>query len=339
MKGIRAAWAGMGKSPRRLALAAVVTVVGLSVGVGFAIVMSGIRQPSAMGASPSAVAPDASPSEAASPSPSQPGPTATPFTAAPPSPTNEAQPAPTMAAIPLDTVVATTVEALSVRRSPGAAGERIGLLELGTTAFVMAGPTLEGGVPWYRISGMGLPYASGCPTTPPDQPISCPAFQGWVAGANEVGDPWLQLAEVPACPEPTVTSISEWGYTWRLVCWADSDITFDAWWPEIPDDAGLGGICPESEQPWGFLYCQHINYNGLAASPEEGFVARISPSIDPASGIVMPARGQWIRVTGRFDHPTAAECAEVNGPDLFAYSETFGCRLQFVPSAIEALGL
>ena len=91
-----------------------------------------------------------------------------------PSMTQTANPEPTAqptasseAAIRPDTVVATTVDGLSVRRSPGPQGQRIGFLELGTVAFVLAGPTDVDGVPWYAVSGMGLPYASGCMTTPP----------------------------------------------------------------------------------------------------------------------------------------------------------------------------
>ena len=57
------------------------------------------------------------------------------------SPTSPEPPDAESGAIPLDTVVATTVEALSVRRSPGADGERIGFLALGTVGFVLGGPT------------------------------------------------------------------------------------------------------------------------------------------------------------------------------------------------------
>lgn len=243
------------------------------------------------------------------------------------------------AAIAADTVVVTTVENLSVRREPGTGSERYGLLPLGTVAFVLAGPEQIGDIPWYRIAGMGLPYASGCPTTPPDQPISCPAFQGWVAGANDAGDSWLTPTEPEPCPEPTLTAMSEMGFTWRLVCWADVPITFEAWWPEIPEDAGLGGFCPAADEPGGFLYCQNINYNGLAASPDEGFVDRLALSIDPASGVEMPERGQWVRVTGEFGHPAARACADLADAEWEdSHGAVFACRRQFVPTSVEPLG-
>jgi hypothetical protein len=119
---------------------------------------------------------------------------------------------------------------------------------------------------------------------------------------------------------------------------ADESLTFDAWWPEIPAGAGLGGVCPEEDEPAGFLFCQHINYNGLAASPEEGFVGRLYLSIDPASGVEMPQRGQWIRVTGRFDHPRAPDCAGLAPSDQDPIAAEFLCRLQFAPSEVVALG-
>jgi hypothetical protein len=246
---------------------------------------------------------------------------------------------PAEAAIPLDTVVATTAEGLTVRRTPGTGGERIGFLSLGTVAYVLEGPTEVDGLPWYRITGLGLPYASGCITTPPDQPIECPAFHGWAAGASAAGDPWLAPADPGDCPEPTIESISESGFTWRLICWADDPITFEAWWPEIPDDAGLGGVCPQEGEPGGFLYCQHINYNGLSASPDEGFfVNRLALSIDPTSGVTIPERGQWIRVTGQFDHPSADACADLATDDEDPDGAVFACRLQFVPTGVEPLG-
>ena len=272
-------------------------------------------------------------------------PSATAPTEATPSTTQSARPEATAqpsaspeAAIRPDAVVATIVEDLSVRRSPGTEGERMGFLELGTIAFVLEGPADNNGVPWYRITGMGLPYASGCATTPPDQPISCPAFVGWVAGASDAGNPWLAPTDPGACPEPTVRGISEAGFTWRLVCWSDEPITFDAWWPEIPDDAGLGGFCPQADEPAAWLYCEQTNFNGVNASPEEGFVNRLHLSIDPDSGVTMPPRGQWVRATGQFDHPAAAQCADMAADGEEPHDAELRCRLQFVPTSVEPLG-
>jgi hypothetical protein len=186
---------------------------------------------------------------------------------------------------------------------------------------------------------MGLPYGSGCVTTPPFAPIACPAFHGWVAGASQAGDPWIVASDPLSCGTPDIRTISEAGFTMRLVCWADAPITFEAYWPEIPDDAGLGGMCPVAGEPSGYLYCQNINYNQVSAGPQEGFVSRLGLSIDPDSGLSMPERGQWIRVTGTFDHPDAEACASLADPQYEdEHGAVFYCRYQFVPTAIEALG-
>ena len=97
-------------------------------------------------------------------------------------------------------------------------------------------------------------------------------------------------------------------------------------------------MCPESGHASGFLHCQNINYNGLIASADEGFMTRLALSIDPASGLAMPERGQWIRVTGSFDHPAAAGCADLAFEWEDSYGAVLRCRLEFVPTAIEALG-
>ena len=256
-------------------------------------------------------------------------------------PAEESAEAP-LAAIDLDSVVATIVDRLTLRRGAGTDAERIGVLPVETVAYVLSGPVEVDGIPWYEIAGMGLPYASGCVTGPPDVPIGCPSFHGWVAGESAGGDAWIASVEPEACPDPTLEAISETGSVRRLVCWSDDEITFEAFWPELPEDAGLGGMCPPRDEPAGFLYCQNINYNGLAVSPQEGFagVSRLNLSLDPASGVEMPVRGQWIRVTGGFDHPAAEGCAEIGAseghPDP-AWA-ALHCRTEFVPTAIVPLG-
>ncbi|HEX2765678.1 MAG TPA: PT domain-containing protein [Candidatus Limnocylindria bacterium] len=291
----------------------------------------------------------ASPSEQPSEQPtSQPSvepseePTSEPSDDPDPEPSDEpAEPSePATADIPPDTVVKTIVESLVVRHEPGTSGERFGFLPLGTTAFVLAGPEMVDGLPWYRVTGMGLPYASGCITTPPSEPIGCPAFSGWVAGASAAGDPWIAPSQPDrACPEPDIRSMSEIGFTYKVVCWADEPITFEAYWPELPEDAGLGGACQGIGRPAGYLFCQNINYNQVNAGPEEGFAARLGLSIAPDSGLAMPERGQWVRVTGQFDHPDAQLCGDYTPSEYEdSYGMVFACRLQFVPTRIEALG-
>jgi hypothetical protein len=252
-----------------------------------------------------------------------------------PTPTESSAATPT-AQLQQDDVVATTVDGLRLRRAAGTEGEEIGFLALGTVGFVMAEGVEIDGVPWYPLSGMGLPYASGCETWPPDEPISCPAWQGWVAGANAAGDPWLRKAAEQPCPapQPTIEKISETPYTLRLVCWSGQELSFRAWWPVIPDDAGLGGACPALELPAGWLVCQNINYNGLAAN-ETDPGSRLNLSLDPSSGVTMPERGQYVDVTGHFDDPAASLCADA--AQVMAVEPiplVFDCRLQFVATSV-----
>jgi hypothetical protein len=285
--------------------------------------------------------------EQPSPSPSEAPATPIPTTSEEPTPTASESPAPEptdepsdapQAGIPPDSVVATTVDRLILRRGPGTDAERIGFLSPDTIAYVVAGPTEADGFPWYHIAGMGLPYGSGCVTPPPDEPIGCPAFQGWVAGESQAGDAWLAPAAL-RCPDPTIGAMSELGFTHRLACWGDEEITFEAFWPELRQDGGPGGTCPQADEPAGFLYCQHTNPNALAATAEEGNagVPRLFLSIDPASGLEMPARGQMVRVTGAFDHPAAAGCAEIAVDDHDPAAAAFHCRTEFVPTAVVPL--
>jgi hypothetical protein len=294
---------------------------------------AGSEQPSA---SPSEAPATPVPTEAEEPTPSEsespePDPSDGP---------SEAPADPPQARIPVDSVVATIVDRLTLRRGPGTHAESIGFLALDTIAYVVSGPTEVDGFPWYHVSGMGLPYASGCMTFPRDQPIGCPAFQGWIAGESQAGDPWIAPADAGSCPEPTITAISEMGFTKRLVCWGNEEITFEAFYAKLPDDAGLGGICPGIDEPAGFLYCQHLNDVGLAASAQEARfgVQRLLLSIDPASGLEMPARGQRVRVTGAFDHPAAAGCADIADSELEPAFAAFHCRTEFVPTAVVGLG-
>ena len=235
-----------------------------------------------------------------------------------------------------DAIVATAVEALTLRETAGLDGEAVWRLPDGTLGFVIAGPVDADGLTWYQLSGMGLPYASGCVTPEPGELLDgCPAWLGWVAAEAEDGTAYLTAAEPPACaePPPTLESLSEMGYTSRLVYFDDEPLTFRGWWPEQPDDGGAGGACAAAEAEVGWLVCQNINDNGLSGDPSEPG-DRLTVTVDPASGVEMPARDQWIEVTGHFDDAAAQRCgevAEVMSSDRGAL--VFDCRLQFVLSA------
>lgn len=240
---------------------------------------------------------------------------------------------------PADAVVVTMVEALTLRAGPALGADAQWRLPAGTLGFVIGGPIDADGFRWYQLSGMGLPYASGCVTPEPGELLTCPAFLGWVAANAEDGTPWLEASAAPECPPGphTVISLSERQYTTRLTCFDAEPITFVAWWPPLPEDPGPGEACAAAQTDVGWLVCQGINTNVLTADPSEpsGAGGRWPVSIDPSSGLGMPARGQWVEVTGHFDDPAAQRCGEVAEPmNTDAGALVFGCRLQFVVSAV-----
>lgn len=258
--------------------------------------------------------------------------TATASTTSTVKPTPEATEPP----ITADDVVVTTVENLRVRKAPGTESEAIGFLKLGTTAFLLDDPVPIDGVPWYPASGLGVPWLSGCVPSPPDQPIVCPSWRGWIAGANAGGEPWLERTAVTDCPTAEVASILGAGYTYRLICFGDDEITLTAYWPELPPDPGLGGTCRaiEDKVDVAWLMCQFGEIN-VTARETDNFSNGLRLTVNPQSDAVMPRRGQWLRISGHFDDPAARGCGEVaEGYGDDPIDAVFNCRLEFVPTAI-----
>jgi hypothetical protein len=57
---------------------------------------------------------------------------------------------------------------------------------------------------------------------------------------------------------------------------------------------------------------------------------RLNFTVDPASDLELPERGQWIEIIGSFDHLAAQEC----GPDA---ASNLSCRAVFVATEIRSL--
>lgn len=257
-------------------------------------------------------------------------------------PASEA-PAPTPVPIGLDTIVATTVDRLSVRAAPGVSEAKRGSLELGATSFVVGGPAEADGFRWYLLSTLGLPPNTGCAGTFETDPYNCPAWFGWVAAASEAGEPWL-LPSDPGCPSPPFTAealILARTDLERLACQGAEPFTFRAWYPEIPPDALLGGACPAAEQPSGWLVCQGINYNQVTISETEGFGGiGVRISIDPASGLSMPPRGTWVEVRVHLDDAASQGCDEAEaatGSESIPEQVVVTCRGQMVLESATAV--
>ncbi len=242
-------------------------------------------------------------------------------------------------AFALDDVVRTAVEALTLRGGPGLSAEILWRLPAGTLGIVISEGSTADGYTWYQLSGMGLPYGSGCVTPERGELLDCPAFVGWVASAGPDGTAWLEAAEPGDCPtgQPSVEVLALLPYTMRLICYGAEPMTYGAFWPELPDDAGLGGACAAGETAVAWLVCQNINSTVLTVAGEAptGTGLSFPINIDPASGVTMPERGQWVEVTGHFDDPAAQGCGEAademeSDPDALV----FNCRWEFVLSSV-----
>lgn len=283
----------------------------------------------------------ASPTESATASPVPSG-----SASAPPSPSaspsSEAAP-PAPLQIAPDMIVATTVDGLAIRSAPGTGSDRLGRLAMGTDGYAVSGPVEADGFNWYLVSALGLPPNSGCIGPIETDPYDCPIWFGWLAAASEAGEPWLEPALLDCPPQPFSAEELILARTdlQRLACLGGAPFTFRAWWPEIPDDAGLGGSCAAQDRPSGWLLCQNINDNYLTINESEGFGGvGTTVSINPASGLSMPTRGTWVEVRVHLDDPAAQGCAdgaEAVYDDPIPEQAILNCRAEMVLEAVQAV--
>lgn len=244
----------------------------------------------------------------------------------------------------VDIVVATTVENLTVRESPGLDGARLGTLEGGALSFVAGGPTDADGFRWYLVSGLGLPPNSGCAGPAQTDPYNCPMWFGWVAAASESGEPWL-VAHDLACPQAPYTAenlaLARTALE-RLACLGSEAFIFRGYWPEIPDDAGLGGACTAEDAPSGWLICQNINYDTIVIDEaEDMFGIGIRVSLDPAIDVTLPERGTWVEVRAHLDDPAAQRCGEdavgASAEERTPEQIVLNCRIEAVLEEAQAV--
>jgi hypothetical protein len=244
----------------------------------------------------------------------------------------------------IDGLAKSTVNGLTVRDQPTTAGVALGTIDEGMVGFVVAGPVSADGYAWYQLSALGLPDISptGCEPPPPTTPfVPCSAIElGWVAGGQPGGQAWLE-ATTPPCPaspmnlEAITASVGTRTALERLACYGSNPIRFRAWWPELPPDAGLGGACGAVAPNPMWLMCPGLYYNGLVISDSAGFGGvGLQISIDPASGVTMPPRGQWVEVVAHLDDPAARDCAPMGGGEQDPVKVVLTCRSELVADAV-----
>jgi hypothetical protein len=250
-------------------------------------------------------------------------------------------PSPSTAAgtIVIDGLAKSTVDDLRVRATPGTGGTQLGTIVTGQLGFVVAGPVSADGYAWYQLAGPGLPPNAGC--EPPFQttPFSCPDWLGWAAAGQPGSQPWLEATTSP-CPaspmnlEALIREPSPRTPLERLACYGSTSIRVRGWWPQLPA-GGLGGACGLVVKPNPFwLVCQNVNYNELVISESAEEVVGIKISIDPATGVTMPPRGQWVEVVGHLDDPAARDCAPVMSGEQDPVKVVLTCRTELVPESV-----
>ncbi|MEP6808347.1 MAG: hypothetical protein ABI978_07070, partial [Chloroflexota bacterium] len=257
--------------------------------------------------------------------------------------TPTASPSPAAGAIVIDGLAKSTVDGLRVRATPGTAGAQLGTIDTGVMGFVLAGPVSADGYVWYQLAALGLPPNAGCEPPFLTTPFNCPDWLGWVAAGQPGSQTWLAPTTLPCPASPmnlealfNVPALGTLTPVERLACYGSTSIRVRGWWPQIPDGAGLGGLCEGVVPPNpAWLVCQNINYNGLAISESAGFDgAGMKISIDPATGVTMPPRGQWVEVVGHLDDPAARDCAPVASGDQDPVRVVLTCRSELVAESV-----
>jgi len=250
---------------------------------------------------------------------------------------------PAAGTIAVDRLAKSTVDGLAVRATAGTSGAQLGTIDAGQLGFVVAGPVSADGYAWYQLSATGLPPNAGCEPPMLTTPFKCPDWLGWVAAGQPGGQAWLAAATLP-CPASPMNIEALVGEATvgprtaleRLACYGSSPIRIRGWWPKIPSGAGLGGTCGPVPKPIpAWLVCQNINNNALVISQSAGFEGvGLKISIDPASGVTMPPRGQWVEVVIHMDDATARDCAPLGGGDQNPVRVVLNCRGELVAESV-----
>jgi hypothetical protein len=316
-----------------------VALVGGTIGLGVLVVLvgllgGGVTSPTADDPPSSA---EASGSEMASSTPHGSG---SPVTSIAPTPREQVGPGASCAevALAVDCFARVTVDALKLRTGPGLDAPQvlegvtdgppnevvIGRANGRDQVYIADGPVQADSLAWYQVGVMNNE----------NEQATDPLYVGWVA-SGDLTDPWL-IPEDPCPPAGPVELADvifarfETAWAIHLGCFRDQVLTLRGWFPILPSDFEIpydtDGSC--FAEP-AFLMCGSWNKDIRPGARDffDRSTERLNFTIDPAAGAELPERGQWIEITGAFDHPAAHEC----GPDA---GSILPCRAVFVVTDI-----
>lgn len=190
-------------------------------------------------------------------------------------------------------------------------------LQLGSDTYselyLLDGPVQADGYAWYLAA-----------TT--SEMATYAEYIGWVAAGDEAGA-WLVPHE-PDCPPPMELSDLTYANLSRfeaIACFGGEEVTVRGWYVDLPADAEPPGQC-SAEPAW--LVCGW-GYHMLRPEPSGwyGGANNLQMKVDPASNVQMPPRGNWVLVTGMWDHPGAKACGSDVQEDV---AFRLMCRMEFV---------
>lgn len=249
------------------------------------------------------------------------------------------QPTPVDGQLPVPGFVTINADALTVRQEPGlnaapvidrsscidnpnpcerpfTLGNETGYL----WAYAFDGPVSADSYEWYLVATeMNTEH----------QGSTYPTAVGWVAfGDGE--DEWL-IADERSCPSDPIelSDVTNLALTKleMLHCLGRQELTLHGWLPALgssEDDSSLIAECRE-QHPW--LTCASLYDEVRPGNTELGNADYLDFVIDPDSGVVRPERGQFVTVSGAFDHPDAETCGDT--------AAILICRFSFVLTSID----
>jgi hypothetical protein len=191
---------------------------------------------------------------------------------------------------------------------------------LGTQLYVLDGPVVASGHPWYEVVPLSSRQLPG----------------GWIASAADDGEPWVAIDSFDCPPLPTdFPSLTAMPRGVGLACFPRVPITVQARLIPCNCDSDGSWYSPE----WFFPgsgspdLLVEPEVTRAAADPAEWFALNLDPAGEHPA--VLPI-GKTVQVTGIFDHPAAASCTrtEMDGEP----SPSQGCRLEFAVTRLLVTG-